>query len=451
MNKLVIKQLLIAFVLFSISFAQSDFRITQEFKSKQRSFEIAIEYAKSVSELEKIKREINEFRSEYRGSQDLLNRALYPDNFTSSFQVLQKKINYTNKKLSQVTTLTRKVTRLTDESTSLSKELALLTEEVSALRSRNSTLLSKLKAFKGGYGSSKGVIDSLNNLIADLRSGISERDVLIKEIMDNIFVTSDRVEDLGTKELKGLKSKIQNTSLIDNIRSLVDDNVSFLNSRTLDPKNLTELRSEFNDFDARWNNFGPKLFNIYAKDKTNNEKLLEIDSLISGWDNTLNMAIWNSIHQLFESYDINLESFTSGNEFEKVTIDYINNEIGNPNGSNEIAKDQKFIFFSERVWKDEIKRNWLPLLITNNLLSEQQQQNIELKIKEWEVNIGSSKSYLVYGIIALLGLLILGSLFFVSKRSKNRLAEVTDLTSEDEVIEIDFEKNKTDDDVSEDI
>ena len=447
MKKLFINPIFFVFIFLSVSFAQSDFRVTQEFKSKQRSFEIAIEYAKSISELEKIKREISEFRSEYRGSKDLLNKALYPENFESSFKILDKKIRYTNKKLTEITTLARNVSKLEQDNVSLTGQLGELTKEVSALRSRNSNLMAKLNAFKGGYGGSRETIDSLNYLIADLRSGISQRDTLIKEIMDNIFMTADhRVENLDNTQLEGLKGKIQNTSLIENIRSLVDDNVNFLNSSTLDQKNLTELRNEFNDFDARWDHFGPKLFSIYAKDQSNNEKLLEIDSLISGWDNTLNFAIWNSIHELFNSHDITLDDFSTGDEFEKVAIDFINNEINNPNGSKEVAKDQKYIFFAERVWNDEIKKNWLPLLLTNKLLSEQQQQNIELKIAEWEENIGSSKSYLIYGVIVLLALLIAGSLFFISKRNKNNVIDNLN-NPEDEIIEVDLgSSDKTEDD-----
>lgn len=446
MKKLFINPIFFVFIFLSVSVAQSDFRVTQEFKSKQRSFEIAIEYAKSISELEKIKREISEFRSEYRGSKDLLNKALYPENFESSFKILDKKIRYTNKKLTEITNLSRNVSKLEQDNVSLTGQLAELTKEVSALRSRNSNLMAKLNAFKGGYGGSREAIDSLNYLIADLRSGISQRDTLIKEIMDNIFMTADhRVENLDNTQLEGLKDKIQNTSLIENIRSLVDDNVNFLNSSTLDQKDLTELRNEFNDFDARWDHFGPKLFSIYAKDQSNNEKLIEIDSLISGWDNTLNVAIWNSIHELFNSHDIALDEFKTGSEFEQVAINFINNEINNPNGSKEVAKDQKYIFFAERVWNDEIKKNWLPLLLTNKLFSEQQQQNIELKIAEWEENVGSSKSYLIYGVIVLLALLIAGSLFFISKRNKNNIIDNLN-NPEDEIIEVDLSSDKTEDD-----
>ena len=96
----------------SLVFGQSDYRITQEFKSRHRSFEIAIEYAKTTDELKKIEKEINEFRNEFKGNKELLNRALYPANFESSFKVLADKVEYTNKKLTEIQSLETTVTEL---------------------------------------------------------------------------------------------------------------------------------------------------------------------------------------------------------------------------------------------------------------------------------------------------------------------------------------------------
>ncbi len=441
------KKIFLAFfigvIIFSSNiFAQSDYRVTQEFKSRQRSFEIAIEYAKSLSELEKIKREILEFKSEYRGSKQLLDRALYPNTFQSSFASLDKKIAYTTKKLKEITKLHKHVTKLESDYAKVSKQLANLTKEINILRKSNSHLMAQLNAFKNSYGGSKQTIDSLNNLISALKQGISQRDTLIKEIMDNIFVDkTKRIENLDSKELKGLKGQIQNTSLIENIRSLVDDNVKFLKTNLLKPKDFKDLRSEFNDFDSRWEHFGPKLFNIYAMDESQRSKLTEIDSLIKGWDNTLNLAVWNSIYQLFKNYKIKLEHFSNGDEFEKSCISYIDKEITNP---EKFSKEKTYLVFAERVWNGQIKKDWLPLLLENNMITDYQVKNIDSKIAEWKTNIGNTKSILIYGVIAILALLIIGSLIFLSRRNKNKTEQINYLDEQDENIP---ESDKKDDEI----
>ncbi|MCB9206515.1 MAG: hypothetical protein H6611_04200, partial [Ignavibacteriales bacterium] len=317
------------FLLFSsLLIAQSDYRITQEFKSRHRSFEIAIEYAKTIEELSKIKKEINEFRNDFKGNKELLNRALYPSNFESSFSTLDKKIEYTNKKLSEISELQTKVVRIESDYAKISDEVKKLSSEVNSLKNTNARLMTELKAFQSGYGGSKNEIDSLRNLVTQLKQGISRRDTLIQEIMDNIFMTAEhKLESLDDAEKKNIITKIQSTSLIDNIRNLISDNIEFLNASIFTSEDLTALKSEYKDFDQRWNHFGPKLFDIYSTDEKNKDKLNEIDTLISNWNSSLDFSVWKSINDIFKSHTIELNAFSNGTVFEQSAIDYINNQI----------------------------------------------------------------------------------------------------------------------------
>lgn len=414
---------LILFLFFSIIlqiYPQSDFRITQEFKSRQRSFEIAIEYAKSQDELTKIEKEIEDFRNEFKGSKDLLNRALYPNNFQSSFAALEKKVEFTRKKLTEITSLKSNVTKLESDYAQISAELEKMTNEVIALRNTNQKLMLELSAFKSGYGGSKQSIDSLNNIVSQLKKGITQRDTLIKEIMDNIFLSADnKIQSLDDAERKNILAKIQKTSLIDNIRSLVDDNIKFLDASSLNNLDLAELKQQFNEFDSRWKHFGPKLFDIYSVDKNNKDKLLEIDSLITSWNTALNTSAWHSINNIFKEHNIQLQPFATGDEFESSVLSYISNQINPINDNAVIKSDQEYIYFAERVWQDKIKKDWLPFLFTNELISESQIKNIDLKLEEWKNSVSSSSSLIIYGIIILLALAILISLFLIFKKKGN--------------------------------
>ncbi len=424
--------IIIGFLIFhSNPFAQSDYRVTQEFKSKIRSFEIAIEYAKSPSELEKIKREILEFKTEYRGNKELLDRALYPNTFNSSFASLDKKINYTNKKLNEISSLNEHVSKLESDYQEVTKQLLQLTGEVEILRKSNAKLMGQLRAFKNNYGGSKQKIDSLKNLISELKLGIHKRDNLIKEIMDNIFVDkTKRIENLGSKEIKGLKGKIQNTSLIENIKSLVNDNIKFLQTNLLQPKDFNDIKNEFNDFDSRWEHFGPKLFEIYARDESQKNKLTEVDSLIKSWNGSIKLSVWNSINELFNNYKIKLNKFTNGDEFENSCISFIDDEIKKPDKYRKVAKEQTYLFFAERVWNEQIKKDWLPLLKDYKMFNDFQVKNIDAKLDEWKSHIGNPKSILIYGVMVVLALLIIGSLIFIRKRNKKKLESIEKIENE---------------------
>ncbi|MCB0743597.1 MAG: hypothetical protein KDC67_06820 [Ignavibacteriae bacterium] len=436
------KYLKIIFALIVISsnllFSQSDFRITQEFKSRQRSFEIAIEYAKTPDELNKIRKEIDEFKNEFRGNKELLNRALYPSNFELSFTTLEKKVEYSNKKIEEVATLQTKVTTLKTDFDRVTEELMKLSSEVNVLRNSNLKLMAELKSFRSGYGGSKSKIDSLNNLVAQLKSGISQRDTLIKEIMDNIFMTAEhKIESLNDAELKDLKAKVKSTSLIDNINNLVADNIDFLEASLLNPEDLNVLRNEFTQFHDRWDHFGPKLFGIYSTDPQNKEKLVEIDSLITGWDNALDVSTFKSIFEEFKSHDIVLTPFINGEEFEASLISYINSQISNGNNI-QVQKDSEQIFFADNVWNDIVKEKWVPILLNNNLITQEQIANIDSKINEWKENVSGSKSLFIYGIILLLAIIIIVTIIIITKRNKS----VKELTDKDNLLDEEYDSDE---------
>jgi len=245
--------------------------------------------------------------------------------------------------------------------------------------------------------------------------------------MDNIFATAEhKIESLDDAERKGIQTQIKNTSLIDNITNLVKDNIEFLKASLLTVEDLGVLRNEFSEFEQRWAHFGPKLFSIYSTDIQNKEKLVEIDSLISGWNSALDLSVWNSINEVFKSHNIKLETFVSGNEFESSVVAYIDNVI--KNGSADIEQDQNYIFFAEKVWNDIIKVDWLPTLITNKLLAQEQIDIIEQKLSDWKDSSVGSTSIFIYGIIVLLAIFIFITLYLLNKKNKqNRQTEIEDI------------------------
>ncbi|MBK7106541.1 MAG: hypothetical protein IPH62_14785 [Ignavibacteriae bacterium] len=417
MAKFLAFYLIISFLTTNI-FSQSDFRITQEFKSRQRSFEIAIEYAKTPDELDKIHKEIEEFKNEFRGNKELLNRALYPSNFESTFTSLDKKTEYSRKKIDEISNLNTQVSTLRVNYEQISDELAKLTSELNTLRNTNIKLMAELRAIRSGFGATKHTIDSLNKVITELRQGISQRDTLIKEIMDNIFMSAEhKLETLNDAELKEIRTKLKNTSLIDNISNLASDNIDFLNASLLTADDLNVLRNEYNQFDDRWKHFGPKLFDIYSTDTENKDKLVQIDSLMVNWDRAIDKSIFRSIHEEFKSNNINVPLFLNAKEFESNIISFIDGKIA---GSDKLGvqDDSEFIFFSENVWSSIVKEKWIPVLLNNNLIKNEQVVNIDKKIDEWKKIIGGTKSQFIYGIIAILAVIILVSIFIIYKKNK---------------------------------
>ena len=214
----------------SVIYGQSDYKITQNFKSKQKSFEVAIEYAKNLKELNNIKVEIEHFREEFLPSKKLLDKALYPENFNSSFEVLENKLNTTGAKLAKIKTLEKNVTSLKTNVSYLEKELDSLSSEIAILKKENRHLLSKILHLNRLPSKNAKTIDSLSTLVAKLRIGITARDSLIMEVMDNIFLAEYRVKSMNDVEKKEILTKIKNTNLIENMDNLLIDNIDLLSA-----------------------------------------------------------------------------------------------------------------------------------------------------------------------------------------------------------------------------
>ncbi len=93
----------------------------------------------------------------------------------------------------------------------------------------------------------------------------------------------------------------------------------------------------------------------------------------------MGIAVWNSINEDFKSHNIKLSPFSTGDEFENSIITYVDSTIKNSN--TDINKEKNYIFFAEKVWGEIIKVEWLPVLTSNNLLTQDQINTIEQKLE----------------------------------------------------------------------
>ncbi|PID60793.1 MAG: hypothetical protein CR986_03490 [Ignavibacteriae bacterium] len=440
MSKRYIYICILVFFSYIQLFSQSDYRVAQEFKSKLRSWDIAIEYAKTSEELDNIRKEILAFKDEYKDKKELLDNALYPKNFNSSFKKILAKIEYANKNLSKITTLSKQVTKVEAKNKSLTKSLKKINLELNALRKNNSRLLRELKIFRAGYGYSKNELDSLRNLVNEFKLGIAKRDTLISEIMNNIFAdVSHQIETLDDAEKKSIKANVKNTNLIDNISKLIKDNKDFIDASLFTKDDLLQLRNEYDSFNRQWSFFGPKLFNVYSTDTVNRVKLFEVDGLLFKWDSALNEALWKTIHQGFKERGEDIDYFTNGIEFEENVIKYIENKI-------DTGSKEKYEYFKEKVWDNFFKKEWLPLIKEQELLTTEQLQKIENKLDDWGSNSNNYISILLYVIIFIFVIAILFVIFKITNNKKTKASSnnklVNDAQQEEKKDKEDFGSNK---------
>ncbi len=393
--------LILIFLLASIAdptFAQSDYQLTQNFKNKYRGYEKSTEQLKTIKELRELKKEIEEFRREYISHKQLLDRALFPNNFESSFKKLNRKLNLAEEKIAVVKNLQEEVDTFKITLQKLELEIADLSGQISQLSKDKNKLLSQIRLLKLKPEQDKNTIDSLNKLVTLLKNNINKRDNLIMAIIDSIFMkTSHKISTMHDAEKREISSTIQSSNLFMNIRTLLIDNIRFIEVSRLKSGDLNEMKENQIDFEEKWKIIGPKLADIYSSDQSQKTELEEIDSLLIGWHKTTDGRIWQSIDSLFRKQNISLDYYSTGNEFHRSILSFIKNELGNINDESFNTYDA----FTNKVWNEDITNVWMPILLDHNLITEIKKKEIEDSLLSWGASIEEPFSIWLYILLAL--------------------------------------------------
>lgn len=422
MNRIIVTGI---FLFFIISvFAQSDYEKIQNFKEKIKTFETEIENADSIGQLEDIMTRLEAYKRKTVADRDLLNKALYPEDYDKSFENINKKLRITIENKSRIEGLSEEVETAQNLITKLKKEITEISESETKLRIQNNALYSEIMRLKGNPVKDKATIDSLNELTAKLKDVILKRDVFIADVVDSIFTTSfQRYENMSSADQANLLSTIKSSNLLERIKELIGDNITIIEKNLFLPEDLNEFKAEQKRFSSNWKKFGSSLVDIYSSQNESRNDLYAVDFMLSEWDNKINEKIWFEVHNIFDKNNIQLERFNSGEEFEKVISDYIKSELDSSNVSDEVERVKNFSFFYDDVWQKEISENWIPLLIKNELLTQIQKENIDSLINKWADEINGVNITWIYILLIIVLIVIIN--IWNSKRLKAKKEEET--------------------------
>jgi hypothetical protein len=285
-----------------------------------------------------------------------------------------------------------------------------LSSQVEKLSNENGSLLKEIQALRASNTQDQKTIDSLNSLMAKLRSNISERDKMIFAMVDSIFMQYDKnVDGLKDVEKQEVASHIERNSVIGNIKKSIVDNVMFLESTSLTGKDLATLVGEQKKFATEWKGLGPKLAVIYVAQKDRAKEVNTIDTMLTAWGTKIDAALWKSLNQLFTKHNLTVKPFNDGNEFVANVIGFIDDEIQNANQRTEAARSQVYAVFVDSVWNGELTATWMPLLQSNSIVTEAQFGQIKAKVDVWRSSVepGHTVLYVIIALVVLVVLLLL--------------------------------------------
>lgn len=402
------------FLLLSVGFissvvAQSDLEIVDNFKSEAASIESTIKNATSLQDLKDVPSRINTLRENYADHKELLDKSLYPDNYQTTLDKLNK--NYLMRQ-GDFTTIDV-----------LQTEVSALNEQVEFLNERNNELLSEVRSLEAQRDKDAKTIKKLNNLVAQLRTSIRERDELVLSMIDSLMPPTVRNQDILSSEDKSMIAKEeQEQNVIENVKTTIKDNIRFMQVTSLKPDDLIAIREQQEDFSAKWQKVGVKLIEVYSEDEKKSEELKEIDELFNQWYAAVTAEAWKSIDDEFALNGIELRSFKNGEEFTTSVEMFIGDELKNLGVKSDEDSKKVYAQFADSTWFAAIQPVWMNYLIENKMLTEENKDRMEGKIAEWK-NALYPSNWWIYLIIVLAVIAIAGALIMKIRKPKDKVDE----------------------------
>jgi hypothetical protein len=385
-------------------FAQSDLEIVDNFKAEFTSIENTIKNATSLEEMKDVPSRINSLKENFADHKELLDKSLYPDNYQTSIDKLNK--NYLMRQ-GDFTTIDV-----------LQTEVSALSEQVEFLNQRNNELLSEVRTLEKQRDKDAKTIKKLNNLVAQLRTSIMERDELVLSMIDSLMPPTVRDKEMLTAEDKSMIAKEEEEkNVIENVKTTIKDNIRFMQVTSLKPDDLIAIREQQEDFSSKWKKVGVKLIEVYSENGKKAEELQEIDDLFEQWYAAVTMEAWKSIDDEFSLKGIELRSFKNGNEFTTSVEMFIGDELKNLGVKSDEDSKKVYAQFADSTWFAVIQPVWMNYLIENKMLTEENKNKMESKIAEWK-NALYPSNWWIYLLVVLVVIAIAGFFFMKNRKPK---------------------------------
>lgn len=367
-------------ILSSFTHAQSDYEKIQSFKTQYKQIEEAIKNAASLEECNLIGENIAAMKTEFLADKSLFNKSLYPENFESSFNKIEKSLEVRKGDFTQIVQLTT--------------EVGTLKTQVTELSEKNQNLIVQIRQLNLKVEKDAATINSLQKLVAQLKSNIQQRDLLVRDIVDSLLAEFVKAPlTLNEAEKQNIISKVDSRNLFYNVERTINDNIEFMKVTQLTPDDLSEMKQQYNDFNKVWKQIGPKLADVYLSVRDKSTQIANIDNMFLIWDQRINQEMWGQVNKLFREKQIALLPFNSGDQFTNSVSSFVDDEIKNLGVKSSDESENTFFTFTDSVYFPIVQTTWVPILMENNMMTEANKDTIESRIAMWKEKVAPASAF----------------------------------------------------------
>lgn len=385
----------------------SDSQILRNYQSEYQSILNDIKNLDSIEDAEELAQRINDFNNEFAEHRELINRAIFPEDFDGQLFSLREIASATRRNL---------------------QIIADRDEEITQLNLQISDLTVRLNRFAAQSDSLQQALDRMTRdrnanaaMVRNLRNQINQYDEFILSVVDSIFVAYDNLDlrSLSPSERREFTLRADRDNVVGHVRSVIENNIAFIDTHSqLSSVDLLQLKATHTEFSQVWQNLGGKLAEIYENQRERAAKVADVSESIDIWGNRLDQALWRSLRTSIEVRGIELQGFSSPATFYDALVAYVENGIQSSIEAGGSEADWEAYENFSAMWHNDFKNNWQEFLVDGGVMTFQNIATIDRKLTEWGLE-AQPPGFNWLLIVALLGLLLLILVVIMVTRSKS--------------------------------
>jgi predicted nucleic acid-binding Zn-ribbon protein len=387
--------LLLAFMQTTLLAQQSDYQIQQNFVTELNELNQRIDTTDSPADLAQLEIELNELKTRYSEHEELIDAALYPETY-------QNRISATEEQLSVAIDNTSVIEQLNSRITSLVGEIDAYRSQITDLNENAQSLREQLDLAESNE-------ERQAALLTQYRQNLEERNSFVSDFLQNLMSRYQNV-DLGTQQEIADAAERLDDNPVEILRSIILDYINIVDeSESLETPDYVAMRAQHEYFQQVWSRIGTNLANTFAPENSSETKT-EIDELMAAWLLSVDNQLWESLNNSFSQNGIELEVFTTPDEFYNAIYNYVDNghiTSLERNSEEDFAVYQNFSTF----WNETVKAEWGDMLIEGEILTQSQISEIDIKLNDWEEASKPTSNLmfilLIVSVAVIIGLIVL--------------------------------------------
>ena len=320
---------------------------------------------------------------------------MYPESFEGSMARLKESHEAALDDILMIEQLNERIDDLVSELNVFRDRLADMNMEMSSLQDQ----LERAESNEARQAS----------LITQYRQNIEQRNQFVTEFLEELLTKYQTMDRDTQQEIAETAERLDDNPL-EIIQTIIIEYIELADQSTvLETPDYVAMRAQHGYFVDVWETIGERLSNTFNPDNPITAQE-EIDDLLGAWQASVDNKLWDALSTSFNQNGIQLEPFTSPDEFFAAINSFVDAAYEISLERNNEEDHEIFRNFRD-FWNNTVKASWGDLLIEGNVLSQTDIAAIDLKLNDWsEASAPTSNLMfilLLISIAVIIGLVIL--------------------------------------------